>query len=89
MVTVFNGAMVLRFVCRQTFPTFLGEYKQDRQWHEQLRAVKSSPLWSNRRLRMDWRKVLACITGAVDEELLLRNEYLAAENRILMEQSQG
>jgi hypothetical protein len=38
---------------------------------------------------MDWRKVLACITGAVDEELLLRNEYLAAENRILMEQSQG
>ena len=35
---------------------------------------------------MDWRKVLAYITGAVDEQLLLRNEYLAAENRILMEQ---
>ena len=38
---------------------------------------------------MDWRKVLACITGAVDEALLLCNEYLAAENRILMEQLQG
>ena len=38
---------------------------------------------------MDWRKVLACITGAVDEALLLCNEYLAAENWILMEQLQG
>jgi hypothetical protein len=38
---------------------------------------------------MDWRKVLACITGAVDEALLLCNEYPAAENRILMEQLQG
>ena len=35
---------------------------------------------------MDWRRVLGYITGTVDEELLLRNEYLAAENRILMEQ---
>jgi len=35
---------------------------------------------------MDWRRILAYITGTVDEELLLRNEYLAAENRILMEQ---
>ncbi len=38
---------------------------------------------------MDWRRVLAYITGTVDEELLLRNEYLAAENRILSEQLQG
>ena len=38
---------------------------------------------------MDWRKVLAYITGTVDEELLLRNEYLAAENRILMDQLKG
>ena len=38
---------------------------------------------------MDWRKVLACITGTVDEELLLRNKYLVAENRILMEQLKG
>ena len=38
---------------------------------------------------MDWRKALAYITGTVDEELQLRNEYLSAENRILIEQLQG
>ncbi len=32
---------------------------------------------------MDWRRILSYITGTVDEELRLRNEYLAAENRIL------
>ena len=32
---------------------------------------------------MEWARILACITGTVDQELLLRNEYLAAENRIL------
>ena len=32
---------------------------------------------------MPWRRLLAYITGSVDEELRLRNEYLAAENRIL------
>jgi putative transposase len=32
---------------------------------------------------MDWPRLLAHITGTVDQELLLRNEYLAAENRIL------
>ena len=32
---------------------------------------------------MDWKQLLAYITGSVDEELLLRNEYLAAENRVL------
>jgi hypothetical protein len=31
--------------------------------------------------------MLAYITGTVDQELLLRNEYLAAENRILKAQS--
>ena len=38
---------------------------------------------------MDWKKRLAYITGSVDEELLLRNEYLAAENRILRNQIKG
>lgn len=38
---------------------------------------------------MDWQKLLAYITGSVDEELLLRNEYLVAENRILRRQLQG
>ena len=35
---------------------------------------------------MDWRRLLAYITGTVDQELLLRNEYLVAENRILKAQ---
>jgi hypothetical protein len=28
---------------------------------------------------MEWTRILAYITGTVDQELLLRNEYLAAE----------
>ena len=32
---------------------------------------------------MDWARILAYITGTVDQELLARNEYLAAENRIV------
>ena len=35
---------------------------------------------------MDWARILAHITGTVDQELLLRNEYLVAENRILKAQ---
>ncbi len=38
---------------------------------------------------MDWARMLAYITGTVDQELLLRNEYLAAENRILRAQING
>jgi hypothetical protein len=38
---------------------------------------------------MEWARILAYITGTVDQELLLRNEYLAAENRILKTQLQG
>src|SRR5438105_6286183 len=44
---------------------------------------------SLRRLWNDWAGMLAYITGTVDQELLLRNEYLAAENRILRGQIQG
>jgi hypothetical protein len=32
---------------------------------------------------MEWTRILAYITGSVDQELLLRNESLFAENRIL------
>jgi putative transposase len=35
---------------------------------------------------MDWPRIFASITGTVDQELLLRNEYLAAEHRILKDQ---
>jgi putative transposase len=38
---------------------------------------------------MYWARLLAYITGTVDQELLLRNEYLVAEKRILRAQLQG
>jgi hypothetical protein len=31
--------------------------------------------------RFQWARLLAFVTGLVNQELLLRNEYLAAENR--------
>ena len=39
--------------------------------------------------RMDWKTLLAYITGTVDQELLLRNEYLVTENRLLRHQIPG
>ena len=38
---------------------------------------------------MNWKRLLAYITGSVDQELLLRNEFLVAENRILKNQIKG
>src|SRR6476619_5031642 len=38
---------------------------------------------------MEWARILAYITGTVDQELLLRNEYLVTENRILRSQIAG
>src|SRR5262249_62016954 len=38
---------------------------------------------------MEWARILAYISGTVDQELLLRNEYLAAENQILRGQLKG
>jgi hypothetical protein len=38
---------------------------------------------------MDWKQLLAHITGSVDQELLLRTEYLVTENRILRSQMMG
>src|ERR1700704_5988426 len=38
---------------------------------------------------MDWARILAYVTGTVDQELLRRNEHLAAENRILRGQLNG
>jgi hypothetical protein len=38
---------------------------------------------------MDWARMLAYVTGTVDQELLARNENLAAENRILKAQLKG
>ena len=38
---------------------------------------------------MDWARILAYVTGTVDQELLARNEYLTAENHILKAQLNG
>jgi len=38
---------------------------------------------------MDWKHLLAYITGSVDEELLRRNTYPVTENRILRQQIPG
>src|SRR6266496_875909 len=38
---------------------------------------------------MDWKVLLAYITGSVDQALLLRIEYLVTENRILRHQIKG
>ena len=38
---------------------------------------------------MEWKHVLAYMTGSVDQQLLLRNEYLVTENRILRQQITG
>ena len=38
---------------------------------------------------MDWKQLLAYITGTVDQELLVRNEYLVTENRSLRNQLKG
>src|SRR5215467_13364236 len=38
---------------------------------------------------MLWARMVAYVIGTVDQELLLRNEYLGAENRILRAQIKG
>jgi hypothetical protein len=38
---------------------------------------------------MDWKQLLAYITASVDENLLIRNAYLVAENRLLRKQIPG
>ena len=41
------------------------------------------------RRHMEWKHVLAYMTGSVDRQLLLRNEYLVTENQILRQQITG
>jgi hypothetical protein len=49
----------------------------------------SATVGSDKGAVMDWVRILACVTGTVDQGLLARDEYLAAENRILKAQLQG
>src|ERR1017187_10391173 len=39
--------------------------------------------------KTDWLRLLGYVTGLVNQELLLRNEYLVAENRILKARIKG
>ena len=38
---------------------------------------------------MEWARILAYVTGTADQELLARNEYLAAANRLMKAQLKG
>ncbi len=54
--------------------------------------IHTQRYYRRQRLRgelMDWKHLLASITGTVDQALLLRNEYLVTENRILRNQITG
>jgi hypothetical protein len=35
---------------------------------------------------MEWKQLLVYVTGSVDQELLLRNEYLVTEKHLLRQQ---
>src|ERR1700720_123515 len=39
--------------------------------------------------KKNWLQLLAYVTGSINHELLLRNEYLTAENHILKSQIKG
>ena len=49
-------------------------------------APEDPPLRLSMRDRFHWAQLLAFVTGLVNQELLLRHEYLIAENRILRAQ---
>ena len=40
-------------------------------------------LWTLDMKENPWAQLLAYVSGLINQELLLKNEYLAAENRIL------
>jgi len=40
-------------------------------------------------VKTDWLRLLGYVTGLVNQELLLKNEYLVAENRILKAHIRG
>ena len=55
------------------------------EWSKYLPAggARAPAMMNNRMKDEKWARLLAYVTGLVNQELLLRNEYLAAENRIL------
>jgi hypothetical protein len=54
--------------------------------------MDKSPMMDSNLIMTDkknWLQLLAFVTGSINQELLLRNEYLAAENHILKSQIKG
>src|SRR5436189_5019566 len=83
MVKIFELAFLLKVACR---------YRP----HFGLSSAPLSPILPGNMdgkscggEAMDWKHLLAYITGTVDQELLVRNEYLVTENRILRNQIKG
>jgi hypothetical protein len=50
---------------------------------EQLENQKAAMMEFRMKNSNNWARLLAYVTGLINQELLLQNEYLAAENRIL------
>ena len=67
--------------------------RQVKTWGADRAALSPQPPWFTEYMGyhgvMPWKRLLAYITGSVDEELLLRNEHLITENRILRGQIRG
>jgi putative transposase len=57
--------------------------------HSFLKPQEHVQSWFDDQVQGDSGVLWAYITGTVDQELLLRNEYLAAENRIVRAQFKG
>src|SRR6266446_8748193 len=79
---------------RTRLPT--GGYDPSHRPHFSLSSAPRSPILTGNTdgtgcggEAMEWTHLLASITGTVDQELLLRNEYLVTENRILRNQIKG
>jgi hypothetical protein len=84
-----NGLLCGQKTQMSLFPSFMGLPT----WVSPLdfTPTASHSLWISGTMmegdrRMDWKTLWACITGSVEEQLLLRNAYVVEENRILRNQ---
>jgi hypothetical protein len=54
-------------------------------WSKYLHGLKLRTIWWALSMKnTQWARLLAQVTGMVNQQLLLQNEYLAAENRMHM-----
>src|SRR6516165_10838017 len=52
-------------------------------WSKNSQELGDGVLWPIQMKENKWARLLAYVTGLVNQELLLQNEYLTPENRIL------